>query len=188
MSNFETAITILLKHEGGFVNNVHDAGGITNYGVSLRFLKDHPELGDFDHDGDVDADDIKNMSEDDAKNVYKTCWWDKFNYGLINDQTIATKTFDYSVNMGAKRAHIILQTALNTAFNLNLTCDGSLGKMSFSAINNIISDDDKQQFISAYSDATWEFYKKLITNNPDYEEFRNGWKNRAYSINVANSI
>lgn len=188
MADFDKAIPLLLMHEGGYVNNPNDPGGATNYGVSLRFLQDHPEAGDFDNDGKVDAEDIANMTVDDAKAIYKQFWWDAFNYGNINDQTVATKVFDLSVNMGAKRAHILLQTAIDKTFGLNLTCDGVLGPASLRVLNSITDGDQEQQLISAYCDETWAFYQRLIANNPKLSVFQKGWKNRAYSISVANSV
>ena len=39
MANFESAIKKTLKHEGGYNEVKGDAGGATNFGISLRFLK-----------------------------------------------------------------------------------------------------------------------------------------------------
>jgi lysozyme family protein len=187
MSNFEKAIPVLLQHEGGYVNNPNDPGGATNYGVSLRFLKDYPEIGDFDHDGDVDIEDIKNMSVADATKVYKQLWWDKYKYGNIVDQTIATKVFDASVNMGSSRAHKLLQSALNKAFGMKLTVDGVIGPASMSVIN-ACTDDTEQVLLTAYCDEMWGFYQRIIAHNPKLKVFEKGWKNRAYSLSKANSM
>jgi lysozyme family protein len=188
MSLFENAIPLILQHEGGWVNNKADPGGATNYGISLRFLSDYPNIGDFDHDGDVDAEDIKNMTIEQAKAIYKQQWWDKFKYGNIADQTIATKVFDFSINMGAKRAHMLLQQAMNKAIGLRLTVDGMLGNASFSSINAISDGDSEQVLLTAYCDEAWAFYQGLIKAKPSLVVFTNGWKNRAYSIKIANSV
>lgn len=188
MSTFEKAIPHILKHEGGWVNNPNDPGGATNYGVSLRFLADHPEVGDFDGDGDVDAQDIKNMTLDQAKMIYKMFWWDKYRYGSVNDQTIATKIFDFSINMGAPRAHKLLQMALNKAFGLQLAVDGILGNASYSTLNAITDGGQEQLLLTAYCDEAWGFYQRLIAKNPKLAVFTNGWRNRAYAIKTANSI
>lgn len=187
MADFNKAIKTILRHEGGYVNNVNDSGGATNFGVSLRFLQDHPE-GDFNHDGVVNINDIKNMTIEQAALIYKLFWWDKFKYGQFADQTIAVKTFDFSVNMGAKRAHILLQEALNEAFGLKLDCDGVLGPASIQAINAIKDGGEEQKLITAYCDAAWGFYQRLIAKNPKLKVFEKGWKNRAYSISKANSL
>jgi len=187
MASFDKAIPVILQHEGGWVNNPNDPGGATNYGISLRFLAEHPEDGDFDGDGDVDAEDIKGMSVDDAKKIYNKYWWVKYGYGKLNDQTIATKVFDFSVNMGASRAHKLLQQALNKAFGLKLTVDGILGPASFSVLNSIADGDQEQKLITAYCNEAWAFYQGLVANNPKLAVFQKGWKNRAYSISVANT-
>ncbi len=187
MASFDKAIPLILKHEGGYVNNPNDAGQATNFGVSLRFLKDHPESGDFDQDGDVDAEDIRNMTMDQAEGIYKQYWWDKFHYGNIVDQTIATKIFDMSVNMGAKRAHIITQTAMNKVFGLNLTVDGILGPASLQTIN-ACQEDNEQTFLTSICDEQYGFYQRLIAQKPSLKVFANGWKNRAYDLDVANSV
>lgn len=188
MSEFSKAIPKILVHEGGYVNNPADPGGVTNFGISLRFLADHPEIGDFDHDGDVDAADIKNMTQDDAIAVYESQWWDKYGYSRINDQTIATKVFDFSVNMGAKRAHILLQTSLNKAFGLKLATDGIIGNGTLSVINSATDGQGEQQLLDAYCNEAWAFYQRLIDNKPSLGVFAKGWKNRAFEISKANQI
>jgi lysozyme family protein len=187
MASFEKAIPVILQHEGGYVNHPNDPGGATNFGVSLRFLAEHPELGDFDGDGDVDVEDIRNMTEADAQKVYRVMWWDKYGYGRIIDQTIATKVMDLSVNMGAKRAHILLQTALNNAFGLKLTVDGVLGPASFSVINSC-TDDTEQTLLTAYCNEAFGFYQRLIAKNPKFKAFEKGWKKRAFSVGTANQL
>lgn len=187
MSKFENAIPVILLHEGGYVNNPNDPGGVTNFGVSLKFLAGHSE-GDFNHDGVVNAQDIANMTKEQAQFIYKLFWWDKYGYGSINDQTIATKVFDFSVNMGSSRAHKLLQMALNDAFSLRLDVDGVLGQASIRTINAALTDSQEQRLITAYCDEAWKFYQGLIAANPKLAVFANGWKNRAYSIGTANQI
>ena len=53
--NFNEIIDQVLEHEGGDVNNPHDTGGETNYGIAKRW---YPEV------------DIKNLNVDDAVNIY----------------------------------------------------------------------------------------------------------------------
>lgn len=187
MASFDKSIPILLKHEGGYVDNPADAGGKTSFGISLRFLLQEGLLGDFDGDGDVDAEDIANMTVDDAKAIYKKCWWDKYKYELITDQTIATKVFDLSVNMGSSRAHKLLQQALNKAFGLKLTVDGVLGPASFKVLNSI-EETEEQHLLTAYCDEAWKFYQALIAAKPSQQVFAKGWKNRAYSLSKANTV
>ena len=188
MSNFDEAIKVVLIHEGGFVDHPSDPGGATNYGVSLRFLKGLSlEFGDINKDGVINVEDIKNMNICDAQKVYKSQWWDKYKYGMIVDQTIATKIFDFSVNMGARQAHKLLQRAINEAFGMNLTVDGIIGPATRGVINSA-NDDIEQELLTAYAEEAWKFYQLIMKRNPRLKAFQNGWKKRAYSLTVANSM
>ncbi|MDX1901873.1 MAG: glycosyl hydrolase 108 family protein [Gammaproteobacteria bacterium] len=179
MSNFDTAILTVLRHEGLYVNDPQDAGGATNYGVSLRWLKSIGDLnsdgfldGDLDHDGDVDLFDVKNMTRDDAIKLYRQYWWDNFPYEKIVNQLIGTKLFDLAVNMGSKPSHKCLQRAIRAASGLHLLEDGILGTKSLEAINAANAD----TLLAAYRSEAAGFYRSL--NKPKYIE---GWLNRAYS-------
>lgn len=177
MRSFELAIPIILKHEGLLVDDPSDAGGITNYGISLRFLlstgdlnKDGLPDGDIDNDGDIDAEDIKKLNIIDAKKLYKLYWWDKYGYDAIESPAIAAKVFDLAVNMGAKQAHKCLQRALR-ANKLTVDDDGLLGIKTFKAVNQVIY----VSLIAALRSEAAGFYRSL--NKPKY---LNGWLNRAY--------
>ena len=69
MSNFEFAHKFTSKWEGGFVDHKNDPGGATNYGVSLRWLKN--EGIDIDGDGKIDINDIKALTPSKAAELFK---------------------------------------------------------------------------------------------------------------------
>ena len=65
--NFGGGIRQVLIHEGGYSDHPNDAGGVTKFGISLRYLRDAGHaLGDVDRDGDIDADDIRALDRDGA--------------------------------------------------------------------------------------------------------------------------
>jgi lysozyme family protein len=183
-SDFDKAVGVILKHEGGLANNPNDPGGITNFGISMRFAlqdlqgdldQDGFKDGDFDHDGDIDADDIKNMKVGDAIRIYKQYWWDKYHYELITGQDAATKVMDCCVNMGPA-AHKLVQRACNDlGVEPRLVVDGQLGSKSFSAINSF----DEVKFLAALCKQQKQFYDRIIVINPKLEVFRYGWYKRA---------
>jgi lysozyme family protein len=170
MSSFELAIPTILRHEGGLVDNPCDPGGITNHGVSLRWLRSKGLAGDLNHDGDVDAADIRIMTTEQATEFYKRFWWDYYRYGLINAQAVATKIFDAAVNMGAIRAHRIAQTVVG------VLQDGVIGPKSLAEINAMPS----LKFIVAYQEEMARFYRQIVSTNPCRQQFLKGWLNRAY--------
>lgn len=172
MSDFNQALPIILKHEGGYVNNPADPGGATVYGISLRFLQQNGI--DIDSDGKVDANDIRATTVAKASDLYKKYFWDVGGYSRINDQTAATKVFDCSVNMGSGRAHKLAQSAAN-ACGKTLKVDGDLGPMSVAAINAC----DPKQFVVQMCRVQREFYEDLIQAKPQLAVFRSGWLKRA---------
>jgi len=182
MSHFNHAIKVVLEHEGGFVNDKDDSGGATNFGVSLRYLLSAGEIdgkliGDFNGDGDVNIDDIRSMTEDQAKDIYRNEWWKKYGYEQIFDRDIATKIFDLSVNMGARQAHKLLQRATH-ATNFPTLVDGSFGKNTLRSINaNQVPD----LLLGSLKSEAACFYRTLIVKKPRFEKYRFGWLKRAYS-------
>ncbi len=181
MAIFDEAIKTVFKHEGGFVNDSSDPGGATNYGISSRFLNlksiddSLKKEIDFNKDNYIDADDIKKMSKETAKEIYKKCWWDKFQYGNILDQDLATKIFDIAVNIGPYQAHKILQRAINnTINNYPIEVDGIIGKRTRSASNIIDPQILRKEFITLVTD----FYKELCNKNVNFRKYLQGWLNR----------
>ena len=170
MAMFELAIPIVLRHEGGFNNVVGDPGGATNFGVSLRWLKSQGLAGDLNHDGDVDIADVKMMTQQDAEGFYRRCWWDKYNYGAILAQAVATKVFDMAVNLGAPRAHKIVQSVLG------VVADGVLGPKTLNELNSQPS----LKVILNLQNTQAQFYRDLVAANPARQKFLQGWLNSAY--------
>lgn len=158
---FEKAIPIVLKHEGGYVNDPNDLGGETKYGISKR---SYPHL------------DIKNLTVEQAVEIYKRDWWDRYKYESIGDLDIAAKVFDLAVNMGANPAHRILQKAVNFVSSSNLKVDGVIGPLTLAAL----ADADAAKVRRAMEFYAAEYYYSLAKARPANRNFLLGWLNRAY--------
>jgi lysozyme family protein len=172
MSEFAVALPIILAHEGGLVDNPADPGGVTDFGISLRFLQEHGL--DLNGDGDVDGDDIRGLTHDQAGDIYRHYFWDANDYSRIADQTLATKVFDVCVNSGPHQAHTLVQRAL-CAVGQIVTVDGALGAKSFAAIAAA----DAAKLTQAICDAQADFYRNLAKQKPQLAQFLSGWLKRA---------
>jgi lysozyme family protein len=98
--NYQYCLNELLKDEGGYTNDPKDPGGPTNFGITLADYRRYI-------DPKGTATDVKNMTVDQAKSIYKSKYWDAVNAdGLPSglDYTV----FDYGVNSGVSRAVRIL--------------------------------------------------------------------------------
>lgn len=170
---FQYCMTIILEHEGGLSDDVRDKGGVTQWGISLRFLR---TIGvDINGDGDIDADDIHAITKPNAIQIYHKYWWEKYSYQRFFNVEIVSKTFDLAVNMGAIPAHKILQKACNTFMKTQLVVDGILGTQTLLSANTLNSTTLRQ----ALRDCAKDRYMEIIAANPAMECWKNGWLNRA---------
>lgn len=137
---FQLAHAFTARWEGGLSDHPSDPGGITNHGVSLRWVQDlarqardecrrllrscdgcreraTPQCGwyslDLDTDGDVDADDIRACTKAQAAALFRTHFWDKLSCKAL-PLPLAVTLYDGAVNMGPARAVRQLQQAMNT--------------------------------------------------------------------------
>ena len=158
MTIFDQALKHTLKWEGGYVNDPHDAGGETNYGISKRA---HPN------------EDIANLTVERAGELYKTHYWDAMNCDALAtvSQVIAAKAFDMGVNMGTYRGAKILQAAIQT-LSPGLAVDGKIGPKTVNALAAV----DLETVQDLVQTRLENFYKSL--QNPRFEK---GWLKRAKS-------
>ena len=63
LTEFEDIIAVVLKHEGGFVDDPDDRGGATNWGVTQKVYETFREEK-------CTADDIKKMTQEEAEEIY----------------------------------------------------------------------------------------------------------------------
>lgn len=161
-ARFCHAIAVVLTHEGGYVYDPNDPGGETKYGISKR---SYPRL------------DIKNLSRDEAVNIYRKDWWERHRYGEIQNVYVATKVFDLAINLGAVGAHTLLQRALHACGRRDVAIDGILGPQTLGAANQV----DPGQCLVALRALAAERYRRLIEANPALARYENGWLKRAYA-------
>jgi lysozyme family protein len=119
--NFDTAIEIVLKHEGGFVNHPSDPGGATNFGITERVARQHGYLGQ-----------MQDIPMQLVRNIYRKDYW---NACRCDDLPGALRlpVFDFAVNSGVSRAIRTLQTVLG------VTADGVFGPRTLDALQQVDS-------------------------------------------------
>lgn len=124
MIDFDTSFERLIGNEGGYVNNVQDPGGETNWGISKR---SYPDV------------DIKNLTMEGAKQIYLRDFWEP-----LGDAPDAVKfqAFDFAVNSGIQTAVRKLQAAIGVAD------DGHWGPMSAAALAAMDLNDVLMRYIA----------------------------------------
>jgi len=169
---YKIAIAFLLSHEGGYSDHKTDEGGPTKYGISLRFLKNSGL--DINGDGKIDIDDIRALNLQNAEQIYKEKFWDKYNFNAIKNIDVAKKIFDLAVNMGPQEAIIILQKAINSFRCHELCLDGVLEDATLAATNVFGA-----LLLPPIKEEAAAYYKNLVKKFPYLQMYLTGWLKRA---------
>ena len=158
LTKFNQIIEKVLNHEGGYVDDPNDPGGETNFGISKRA---YPSV------------DIKNLTKQGAKDIYKKDYWIKTKVESIPER-LRYIYFDMCVNMGMRRAVKTLQNAANNKNAYKIDIDGMLGPATMKALSNIENERVRSYRVMYYAD--------LINRKPDLEKFWFGWYRRATEV------
>ena len=153
MADFDVAIPKLLKKEGGLSNDKNDRGGLTKYGIAQKF---YPTL------------DIANLTEENAKSIYRRDYWNPLRLDEIESQTKAELLFESGVNFGITTIAKIAQRVVD------VKDDGAVGTKTLEAINAM----DDTVFVLAMKLAAVDRYRKICNADKDQKVFLLGWLNR----------
>lgn len=154
--NFETALEMLLEHEGGYVNHPKDPGGETNLGVTKRTWAKW--LG-----RDINEGEMKELTPEDVAELYKKEYWDRLKCDNL-PTGLDFFCFDWGVNSGTGRSAKALQRIISVAQ------DGAIGPKTLRALE----DHNAKEVVDLMHSRRQEFYENLTT----FETFGKGWTRR----------
>jgi lysozyme family protein len=147
--DFDQAFDRLMGHEGGYVNLSSDPGGETQWGISKR---SYPQI------------DIKALTRDEAKEIYRRDFWDRIHADEMYDG-VAFQALDFAINSGIQTSIRKLQKAIGVAD------DGHWGAVTQAAIASMSESDVIMRFVAERLD----FWSSLST----WASFGKGWARRA---------
>ena len=158
LTKFDDIIEITLKHDGGYVHDPKDLGGETNFGIAGRF---YPDV------------DIKNLTEEGAKEIYRKDYWDKNKVDDLPDN-LKHIYFDMCVNFGQGGAVKVLQRTANAKNKEKIEVDGGMGPATLKAIQNL-----ELERVRAYRVLR---FANLVIKKPEQERFWFGWYRRSMEV------
>ena len=159
-SNYAESLQAVLVHEGGFVNNPKDPGGMTNLGCTKAVWEEyvgHP----------VDEKAMRALTPADVAPLYKRKYWDKV-CGDDLPAGVDYVVFDAAINSGAGRAAKWLQACVG------VEPDGGIGPKTLAAVQAF----DAKQLVEDYSKRRLSFLMDL----PTWDTFGKGWGRRVNEV------
>jgi lysozyme family protein len=160
--NFPKALAAVLVHEGGFVNNPKDPGGMTNLGCTKAVWEEH--CG---HPVDEKA--MRALTPSDVGPLYKRKYWDK----VAGDELPAgvdCVVFDAAINSGPGRAAKWLQACVG------VEVDGNIGPKTLAAVRAF----NPRTLIEDYCKRRLSYMMDL----PTWGTFGRGWSKRVNNVNT----
>jgi len=160
-ANYIESLQAVLVHEGGFVNNPKDPGGMTNLGCTKATWEEYCGKP-------VDEKTMRDLTVIDVMPLYKTKYWDKV---CADDMPMGIDyvVFDAAINSGPGRAAKWLQSCVG------VEADGSIGPKTLTAIKA----KDAKQLINDYCAHRLNYLKAL----PTWGTFGKGWERRVKEVN-----
>jgi len=152
--NYQECLDLILKSEGGWVNNPKDPGGETNLGVTKVVWEEwvgHP------------VESLKKLTKEDVAPLYEQKYWRPC-YGEVLPRGLDFLVFSMGINAGTGRSVKLFQSSLGCL------ADGIIGPKT----RELISTSDVSKLIAKFSEARREYYKALKT----FPIFGKGWLSR----------
>jgi len=157
-NNFKNCLELVLKSEGGWVNNPKDPGGETNLGVTKKVWEEW--VG---HEVKT----MQGLTPEDVAPMYQAKFWMSC-YANQLPVGIDYMAFDMAVNGGPGRSVKLLQECLGCV------PDGTIGPRTM----QLIDQKKPEDIVEAFSQRKIDFYKSLAT----FATFGKGWLKRVEDV------
>jgi len=151
--NFKECLDLVLKSEGGFVNNPADPGGMTNLGVTKRVWQEYTGH-------EADEKEMRSLTPEKVAPLYEQKYWRPC-YGEVLPRGLDFVVFSFGVNAGPGRSVKLLQQSVGCL------PDGIIGPRT----RELISSSNTATLIAKFSEARREYYRALKT----FPVFGKGW-------------
>ena len=154
--NFDKCLEMVLVHEGGYVNNKNDRGGMTNLGVTRRVYEDWV-------DRPVSEQEMRDLTPEDVAPIYRKNYADRIHFDSL-PSGVDWACLDWAINSGASRPAKAIQRAVGA------TTDGVIGPKTL----QLVAEKDPKFIIDYVYTVRQAFYESL----DDYKHFGRGWTRR----------
>lgn len=163
---FPEAFDYTINNEGGFVNNPHDHGGPTNWGIIQTEYSAF--LG-----RPASVDDVRRMPKSDAEAIYKKKYWNSLSLGSITHKHVAMALFDRSILNGLLGVSRYVREILG---------EHETGMPNFIGDIAKVNAQDPVKFVLKLADLCEASHRARVAAHPDQAVFLKGWINRVQRL------
>ena len=165
MADVNKIIPFILKWEGGFVNDPDDLGGATNKGVTIGTYEAYCRKKGYPK---PTIERLKNLTQEQWKDILKTMYWDKWKADEIHNQSVANILVDWVWASGAYGIKFPQRI-------LDVKDDGIVGPKTIAAINDY---PDQSELFKKLWLRRKQHFEDIVKADPTQKVFLKGWLNR----------
>lgn len=165
MADVNKLAPIILKWEGGFVNDPDDLGGATNKGVTIATYTQYRKNNGLPL---PTVDELKSMRHHEWVTILKTMYWNRWKADSIVNQSVANILVDWvwaSGVHGIKRPQRML----------GVKDDGAVGTITLGALNSY---PNQQLLFDRIKADRVTYINEICLKRPANNKFKKGWLNR----------
>lgn len=162
MSDCSALIDEVIAREGGFTNDGTDAGGATNFGITIGTLQEWRRKP-------TSIEDVRNLTIEEAREIYRVRYFQATGFDQVQDPQIQRFLFDYAVNSGERAAVKSLQRCIGAKD------DGAFGPISSAALKAITN---LGMLFYALKCERYELLLRYVGTDSRQAIYANGWSNR----------
>lgn len=173
-AKFQKISKIILRHEGGYVNDPSDSGGATNKGIAW---KTWTAFAQTDLGVAPTLENLKNISDAQAEIIYRKRYWEPKGFCQLRNDRVGLMVYDWTITSGGASKEI--QKLLVNSFYQNIAIDGGIGPQTIQALNAV---SDQTVLLNAITNIRKNYYTALAfqangEKTKNYK-FLQGWLNR----------
>jgi len=171
MSHFDEAVAQVLLAEGGLLISDSEHGGGANFGVSLLVLQE------FRKNPALTLEDLKALTVDEAKTIYRSMYWDRIGGDRIKGRLTAIAALDQAVNRGVAGLRAALIQTLSRRYFIPLEDDAT-----FALLTEKLNQIEDRSFFRRFVCDIQHAYVDMAMRDPAKLKWLKGWLVRTHNL------